>query len=918
MAESIPQLGELVRFAELAWRIYEIGWSGDFDAVDLQYRAFGQDVRHLATSLRQLENTINHARNQFNYYGEAPPAKLGWDHGSLAEIIGNYSATLRDCERLLQENESYNTTTGVGRNLRWNALVQPRVDALRQRILLHNSKVDHVLQPFEIDMTLRIHRALSRKLDAIQRQMNHVQYDIQIIRDNVQALLRAFDPSLIPTPDGPEEDEIYVVHITDTVEEALEALYWSHPGHSEGGFFVPPLRDIADAFIRCLEGSTKLFDPNDFNREPPEAQYLNLLACQFLMAKMLDSEEYHNSSQLSHWPSYVRNLQRQLSNQCLRLHEQMVVPDVAHFEAPLPPIWPREETPPYINSVESSTPMDLLVEMELAPEVEGRWQKIKLFRARDSKESFRLVIAAGDQGEPATQTRLVNFDIREARLVPHYAAPGDDTPPLVLLLDDGRGHTYPLMFREIGDLCRFQQALTGYRVVDNYMRRQLQVISVMGDGQKVFEESTLQLWRPMPINGDAVISDGSSESGGSSRRASSSGRSTGLGNSFDDYVDTSSVANGNIPQRSESSGSDYINAQIGHAPSLNGHTAQRRASTNSHGGASQSNGYTNTQRSPTPLRQTPFGRPNGNRNGPNIPHRTSSQSASSSSGSSNISTQQPSTTTTQSRHNSYYHSPPTSSQGPLPTVRENGTPFDPFNVHSPSFTPIPPPRRPSSTTTTTTQTTQTTPSILSTTSHTSQLTVSISSRANTAPTGTLHTHPPPPLLVLFTRKTDPTTRQVTSSRIIAIPLDSETNVNHSICKCTSNPKCQISCIERKGGSLLKGVIKIDRMDLLPLAEARKRGRGGLVVRDVMRVSICFGHASADPQMVNKWVGWRREFSGWPCRCSRNTVGEKQQCLREGHGGKLGWVTEKHRRDLVEWNKARHGCHIKDVVGIGDD
>jgi hypothetical protein len=32
MAESIPQLGEIVRFAELAWRVYEIGWSGYFNA----------------------------------------------------------------------------------------------------------------------------------------------------------------------------------------------------------------------------------------------------------------------------------------------------------------------------------------------------------------------------------------------------------------------------------------------------------------------------------------------------------------------------------------------------------------------------------------------------------------------------------------------------------------------------------------------------------------------------------------------------------------------------------------------------------------------------------------------------------------------------------------------------------------------
>jgi hypothetical protein len=31
MTDAI-QLGEVVKFAELAWRLYELGWSGDFQA----------------------------------------------------------------------------------------------------------------------------------------------------------------------------------------------------------------------------------------------------------------------------------------------------------------------------------------------------------------------------------------------------------------------------------------------------------------------------------------------------------------------------------------------------------------------------------------------------------------------------------------------------------------------------------------------------------------------------------------------------------------------------------------------------------------------------------------------------------------------------------------------------------------------
>ncbi|KAK0627975.1 hypothetical protein B0T14DRAFT_146694 [Immersiella caudata] len=982
MAESIPQLGEIIRFAELAWRIYEIGWSGDFDA-DLEYIGFGQDVRHLATSLRQLENVINHARSQFTNFGEAP-VTLGWDPVSLAEIIGDYSATLRDCERLLRENESYNVTTGAGRNLRWSVFVQPRVDSLRQRILLHNSIIGHVLQPFRIDLTLRIHNSLSRRLDAIQISMNHIHDDIQTIRANLQALMHAFDPALLPVPEGPDEDQIYGVHIPEAIEAGLENLYWSHPRHPNANFLAPPLRDIADAFVCCLEGSTKRFQPDDLNREPPEDQYLNLLACQFLMTKMLESEEYHNSSQLSHWPSYIRDLQRKLSTQCLQLHEEMIIPDISRPDIALPPIWPTEGPPPYIDCVDSSTPMDFLVEMELATEVDGRWQKIALSRGRDSNRlSFRLVITAGDQGQPASQTIAVDFDIREASLVPHYAAPGEDIQPLVLLLNNGRGQTYRLVFRERGELCRFQQALTGYKVVDNYMRHQLRVISVMGDGRKIIEDATVQLWRPMPIDGEQVISEGSSESG-YSRGGSTSGRSTSQSNNSDTQLNV--FANAQVGhtqmsagQRRDSSSSTwgapqtngYANAQMGHAGATNntpqsqyssasarpppmtpstvgnmsrsdsrmsnrndpgtqiapspvgkGYTAQRRASSSTSGGSAES------PLSPTPRNQAfidaqlGHSRPS-NRHRPNIPNRSSSQSSSSCS---SHTQQPPSPSTTIPRRGSYSsgYSPPISPRGPLPPLREDPLDFDEQErtfypaPNSTSFTstPPPPPCRPSIAPTTTTNT-NTAASILSTASCISKRTVTLSSRATTAPTGTLHTRPTPPLLILFTRRHDPQKNTSTPS-IIAITLDPETNVNYRVCNCTSNPNCQVSCIEQNGGPGLKGA-RIPKMDLLPLAEVRMGERGSLGLRHVIRVSICFGRMGEmeDPERVGEWVAWRREFSGWPCGCTPSTVGELQTCLTLRHKGRLGWVRERHRRDIVEWSEARHD-RIRDVVGIGED
>lgn len=58
--------------------------------------------------------------------------------------------TLRECRHLLESNERYRKGGNPLRNIEWNVLVQPVADQLRQRIMLHNSKILHVLKPLEV------------------------------------------------------------------------------------------------------------------------------------------------------------------------------------------------------------------------------------------------------------------------------------------------------------------------------------------------------------------------------------------------------------------------------------------------------------------------------------------------------------------------------------------------------------------------------------------------------------------------------------------------------------------------------------------------------------------------------------------------------------------------------------------------
>jgi hypothetical protein len=374
---------------------------------------------------------------------------------------------------LVKANKAYmgTTTSGPLVNIHWNIFVQPQVDKLRRRILLHNTKIQHVLRPFEIDLRMRIYRDLAQRISNVHDDVHAVHHDVRRMHRQLQALMRAFDPSLIQDVDPvSEEPEICEIDIPEDIRQQLQDMFEKHPEQEAECFEYPPLRDMADAFVTSFDKSTRLFQPDlgpGGARDPPEDQYLSLLTSQFLMTKILESAEYRHSPSVSHWPSYVRSLQKQLSDECQRFRRELAVPPLLTLTS-LPPLWPEEEPPDYIDSVELPTAMDLLVEMPLATESARRWRRLKLFRFCDGTDKcFRLLITAGDRGGPAKQTLPIDFDISKASLIPHYVSP-DETDPLELVLKDGRD-MHRLVFCSRSDLYVFQQAVTGYEVVDQYM-----------------------------------------------------------------------------------------------------------------------------------------------------------------------------------------------------------------------------------------------------------------------------------------------------------------------------------------------------------------------------------------------------------------------------------------------------------------
>lgn len=114
------------------------------------YRAFGADVRTLSSNLGQLETAIQRAQKSLISHGAREHDILGGDPKSLSEIVGDYEATLKECQKLLWDNRLYGQKTGPTRNIGWSLMVMPQVDHLRRRIQMHNIRIQHVLRPFEM------------------------------------------------------------------------------------------------------------------------------------------------------------------------------------------------------------------------------------------------------------------------------------------------------------------------------------------------------------------------------------------------------------------------------------------------------------------------------------------------------------------------------------------------------------------------------------------------------------------------------------------------------------------------------------------------------------------------------------------------------------------------------------------------
>lgn len=872
------EIGDAIKFAELAWIVLDYGWSPDLNATR-QYHEFFRDVESLAQSLEHLTSVIEAARQSFSSRRlNPPPPTFGWDHQSLVEIVGDFNATLRECERLIATNESYAVASGPVKNVRWNAMVVPSVERLRRRIVMHQAKLQHLLRPFEIDLHIRLHADLAQRIDSMHEDVRHTQSDVRTIRRQMEALQRFFDPdAILETEIGPQDPTSNTLVMPNTVRETLEhMLSQRFDGYvDEDG--TSALSDLADAFIRHLDVALhRISDEGVLIEENDNAvkQYICLLTCQFLMSKMKASEDILQAPEDSHWPRYVESLHQQLQNACIAFNQvngfDFVPHDISSLQ--IPGIWQQETPAPYIESTRVPAAIDQILELDIINDTPRRWRRINVFRYCDGADRrFRLDISAGDIGQSATETRKVDFDLESTSLVPRYASPTGEEP-LELTLKT-RDEIFRLEFFSRSDLYLFQQALTGYEVADDYMSYRVKTIfSTNSKIRKINEYSALQLWLPCRLEGvRAVDADSSGEEyigkidepfNLPSRTSTTTSRDGGM----------SLNPNHTIPRRPVASqASPAIPARRGSAPLNNFGNWQTRRSWSTRG--SSTSGW--APASPTSANFNTYASPRRVSTGRGVASR-------------------PQASGQESRQTSRTGSLSSNSTSSTETMRRlSGGRQGSFSA-------------PSVNTMATSMSTATARS------------VSISGQGNIASVGTLHCKPSEPLLVFFTRDLETGTHG-----IVALSLEQGISANFEACKCKTRPDCHVTAIEASGGQGRgSDILPVTRLggvagatvwwNILSLAESMKSRRssmessgaiegGSRAWQKVIRISMQF-----------ETLDERRRFAGQPCTCEKKLEGQLMKCLAEGHRGHLGVVLETYRKQMLDWHERRYRQQVNMV------
>ena len=471
-----------MRIFSLSLLINSFSWTAD-----VKYLQFGREIKLLAESLKRLERIIDNANVQHprrQWHSQADNV----NPNTLREVTGDFLATLSDCQDLLDDNSKFSrTSSDFINNIIWWSSVEREVISLKERVQFHATKVTLIAKPFETQLLLGIRRELQQ----LRRDFADLKGVViqSVRRDDEQPTSPVSPTSTIP--------ECLVLRFTD-------ALYRDKPQSFELLGHLP-LREAFDALVFNFSHSTVEFNPRPELglNIPEEPQYLNLLKSRWLVSCIEDSYHFRAAGPDSLWADYLRELKDDIRDQFRGF-------ETGHLMAPsyevllrLPDscfsVWVIEESPVRPLDLAEQRPFEeKILELGLPSSYGSRQSALTVFRKSDAE--LRLVSTTKDERNTLFHREEgMDINMNLTKLIPAYVNPEQSSKPTlnVLLCANEAQNPKWYTFKGLGDVKRFQQALTGYRVFHDMSKITWSIEGSLKPHK--FGNGSLQLWHYKPL-----------------------------------------------------------------------------------------------------------------------------------------------------------------------------------------------------------------------------------------------------------------------------------------------------------------------------------------------------------------------------------------------------------------------------------
>jgi len=473
----------------------------------LQYQDLGEDVKGLADCLDEVTAITDHAKTTAKTKRMSGRTQQ-WKIETMHEIIGDYTATLQDCERFLRDNSRFDqVATGAAQNLEWNARKGPAKKRLQERLQCHSSKLQLLLIPLEFSMITSLVKDVWKDLGERIETVHQVVHEIRGLyvegvdpRDNSRPE-RKFEPLEVPPSICSKFENASRNASTDSSTSSNLAL-----GAATDAWFVHFSKStrMKEAGGRRVEERTVT---------PP--QYLNLLKCCWILEKIHTCPELLSAPSESIWPAFIAEMDQNLTHECARFRpgrtDRLIFPTQESLEELSPEdyaIWVEEDVPTEHFSYRDTYSEGILsVPLDSSSASDAT---ISIFRSDTVASQTGKAYSLVGNGKVKRQGRLyfeklfkLEADLRTVFMSPSYAIPVPTSaalskPELKVKIKAGSSEVAP-KFHNLKDLLKVQHLLTGYRPFEHYNQFNVQAFVYCQRKDLPMEYATVQIWIPRPI-----------------------------------------------------------------------------------------------------------------------------------------------------------------------------------------------------------------------------------------------------------------------------------------------------------------------------------------------------------------------------------------------------------------------------------